>query len=161
MNHSHAICGSNQELFYSQCEMDVRSCELQTHLYAIAPHYCTKQTEEAGKIVNVFNHLNSKMFFCCLEYSEGCDYDEPLLDSTSNRPIECDTIDRCPFNSYCNKQTNRCCVKVLTAMSPYRMCLDDEQCGRNMICRDGFCQCATEDLMPAKHKRECSRKNHR
>ena len=102
-----------------------------------------------------------RCFFCCLEYSEGCDYDEPLLDSTSNRPIECDTIDRCPFNSYCNKQTNRCCVKVLTAMSPYRMCLDDEQCGRNMICRDGFCQCATEDLMPAKHKRECSRKNHR
>ena len=134
--------------------MDVRSCELKTHLYAIAPHYCTKQTDETGKI---FYDLNESMLFLLLEYNEGCDYDEPLLDSTSNRQIECDTIERCPYNSYCNKKSNRCCVKVINAMSPYRMCLEDGQCGRNMICKDGFCQCASDDLMPAKNKRECGR----
>lgn len=29
--------------------MNIRSCELQTHLYAIEPHYCTKDTEQTGR----------------------------------------------------------------------------------------------------------------
>jgi hypothetical protein len=29
--------------------MNIRSCELQTHLYAIAPHYCNKNKDESGK----------------------------------------------------------------------------------------------------------------
>jgi hypothetical protein len=29
--------------------MNIRSCELQTHLYAIAPHHCTKDKDESGK----------------------------------------------------------------------------------------------------------------
>jgi hypothetical protein len=29
--------------------MNIRSCELQIHLYAIAPHHCTKDKDESGK----------------------------------------------------------------------------------------------------------------
>lgn len=49
-NNSNGICGSNEELFYSQCEMDMRSCELKTHIYTIAPHYCTKEKQQIGRI---------------------------------------------------------------------------------------------------------------
>ncbi len=86
-------------------------------------------------------------------------------------------MERCPLNSYCNKQTNRCCVKgrirkakffllnkrylfaVITAVLPYRMCLEDRHCGRNMICLNGLCQCAKDDMMPVRKKRECSNQN--
>ncbi len=71
--------------------------------------------------------------------------------------MECDTIERCPLNSYCHKQTNRCCVKVITAILPYRMCREDRHCGQNMICINGFCQCARDGWMPARNKRECSK----
>ncbi|CAF0927203.1 unnamed protein product [Rotaria sordida] len=135
-NNSYTICGSNQELFNSQCEMDIRSCELKTHIYTVAPHYCTKDKDS-------------------MEYTQECGYDESLLDLKLDRHIDCDTMDRCPINSYCNKQTNRCCVKVMTAVFPYRMCLSDRHCGRNMICLNGLCQCARNDLMPVKEKREC------
>lgn len=53
--------------------------------------------------------INRKIVF--LEYTRECAYDEPLLDTTLNHPTECDTLGRCPMNSYCNTQTNRCCVK--------------------------------------------------
>ena len=94
-----------------------------------------------------------------LEYDQECGYDEPLLDLNLNRSMECDTIERCPLNSYCHQPTHRCCVKVITALLPYRMCREDRQCGRNMMCIDGFCQCAREDLIPARNKRQCSKKN--
>jgi hypothetical protein len=135
--------------------MDIRSCELKTHLYTIAPHYCTKENDQTGKI---FEDDDSILLFF-LEYNQECGgYDEPLFDLNLNRHIECDTIERCPLNSYCNKQTNRCCVKVITALLPYRMCREDRHCGRNMICINGFCQCARDDLIPARNKRECSKK---
>jgi hypothetical protein len=35
------------------------------------------------------------------------------------------------------------------------MCLVDSNCGRNMVCLNGLCQCASNDLMPARQKREC------
>ncbi len=34
--------------------MNIRSCELQTHLYAIAPHHCIKDNNESGKNKNIF-----------------------------------------------------------------------------------------------------------
>jgi hypothetical protein len=49
--------------------------------------------------------------FILIEYTRECGYDESLSDLTSNRHVECDTMERCPINSYCNKLTNRCCVK--------------------------------------------------
>ncbi|CAF1014592.1 unnamed protein product [Adineta ricciae] len=133
---SNPICGSNQELFYSQCEMDVRSCELNTHLYAVSPHYCIQYHDQK-------------------KYTFECGYDEVLVDLNLNHYIECDAFERCPINSYCNKQTNRCCIKVITAILPYRACRSDEDCGRNMICSFGLCQCARNDMMPARNKREC------
>jgi len=133
---SYSICASNQQLFSSQCEMNIRSCELQTHLYAIAPHHCTKTQDEP-------------------EYSHDCAYDEPVMDYASNRTIECDTLGRCPMNSYCSATTNRCCVKVITAILPYRTCLRNEHCGRNMICLSGLCECARQDFVPARKRREC------
>jgi hypothetical protein len=75
--------------------MNIRSCELQTHLYAIAPHHCTTNTDESSRI----------------EYTRECAYDEPLFDTISNRSIECDTLGRCPMNSYCNTPAHRCCIK--------------------------------------------------
>ncbi len=50
-------------------------------------------------------------FLFTIEYNRECAYDEPLFDTISNRNIECDTLGRCPMNSYCNTQTNRCCIK--------------------------------------------------
>ncbi|CAF4806849.1 unnamed protein product [Rotaria sp. Silwood1] len=132
----YSICASNQQLFSSQCEMDIRSCELQTHLYAIAPHYCNKDKDKP-------------------EYTRECGYDEPLFDIIMNRNTECDTIGRCPMNSYCSTQTNRCCVKVITAILPYRSCSRDEHCGKNMVCLSGLCECARQDFVPARKKREC------
>ncbi|CAF4879182.1 unnamed protein product [Rotaria sp. Silwood1] len=135
-DNSYTICGSNQELFNSQCEMDIRSCELKIHIYSVAPHYCTKDKDQ-------------------IEYTRECVYDEPLLDLKSDYHIECDTMERCPLNSFCNKHTNTCCVKVITAIFPYRMCLSDRHCGQNMICSNGLCQCVNHDFVPAKKKREC------
>jgi hypothetical protein len=89
--------------------MNIRSCELQTHLYAIAPHHCTKDKDESGKKKRT--HQTSLFNFFSIEYNRECAYDEPLFDTISNRHIECDTLGRCPMNSYCNTQTNRCCVK--------------------------------------------------
>ncbi|CAF3324637.1 unnamed protein product [Rotaria sp. Silwood1] len=132
----YSICASNQQLFSSQCEMDIRSCELQTLLYAIAPHYCNKDKDKP-------------------EYTRECGYDEPLFDIIMNRNTECDTIGRCPMNSYCSTQTNRCCVKVITAILPYRSCSRDEHCGKNMVCLSGLCECARQDFVPARKKREC------
>lgn len=109
------------------------------------------------------------MFF--LEYTRECAYDESLMDATLNHPTECDTLGRCPMNSYCNTQTNRCCVKgtengegcswnssilVITAILPYRMCTTDRQCGKNMVCLSGLCECAQQNFIPARKKRECS-----
>jgi hypothetical protein len=51
------------------------------------------------------------IFFLSIEYTRECGYDEPLFDTITYRNIECDTLGRCPMNSYCNTQTNRCCVK--------------------------------------------------
>ncbi|CAF4244959.1 unnamed protein product [Rotaria sp. Silwood2] len=133
---SYSICASNQQFFSSQCEMDIRSCELQIHLYAIAPHYCNKDRDKP-------------------EYTRECGYDEPLFDTMMNRNTECDTIGRCPMNSYCNTQTNRCCVKVITAILPYRTCSTDEHCGKNMACLSSLCECARQDFVPARKKREC------
>jgi len=118
--------------------MDARSCELQTHLYAIAPHHCVKDDDQQ-------------------EYTDECGYDEVLVDLKLNRHVECDVMDRCPLNSYCRTQSHRCCVKVLTAVLPYRSCIDSTHCGKNMICLNGLCQCAGEDFMPARNKRECSK----
>lgn len=28
--------------------MDIRSCELKTHLYTVAPHYCTEDKDQKG-----------------------------------------------------------------------------------------------------------------
>ncbi|CAF3381609.1 unnamed protein product [Rotaria socialis] len=133
---SYSICASNQQLFASQCEMDIRSCELQIHLYAIAPHYCNKDNDKP-------------------DYTRECGYDEPLFDIVQSRTTECDTIGRCPMNSFCNAQTNRCCVKVITAVLPYRMCSTDEHCGKNMVCLSGLCECARQDYIAARKKREC------
>lgn len=47
---SYTICGSNQQLFSNQCEMNVKSCELQTYLYAIAPEHCRDNSEKSGKM---------------------------------------------------------------------------------------------------------------
>jgi len=44
---------------------------------------------------------------------------------------------------------------VITAVLPYQMCLEDRHCGKNMICLNDLCQCARDDLMPARKKREC------
>ncbi len=138
--------------------MDIRSCELKTHLYTIAPHFCTKEKDETGKLFEENDDsIQSYFFVVCLAYHEECGYDEPLYDLDLNRHMECDTIERCPLNSYCNKQTNRCCVKVITAVLPYRMCREDKHCGQNMKCINGFCQCARQDLIPARNKRECSK----
>ncbi|UJR13720.1 hypothetical protein I4U23_000731 [Adineta vaga] len=136
-NQSYPICGSNQELFYSQCEMDVRSCELNTHLYTVSPHYCIQDRDQT-------------------KYTFECGYDEILLDLTSDHHIECDAFERCPMNSYCNKQTNRCCVKVITAILPYRLCQSDADCGRKMICSYNLCHCTSNDMIPARNKRECN-----
>lgn len=112
-----------------------------------------------------------------VEYSHDCGYDEAVMDYASNRTIECDTLGRCPMNSYCNAATNRCCVKgnfslfhdstrdrsrhfpfpVITAILPYRTCTRNEHCGRNMICLSGLCECARQDFVPARKKRECSK----
>jgi hypothetical protein len=67
--------------------MNIRSCELQTHLYA------------------------HQILIFLIDYTRECGYDEPLFDSILIRHTECDTIGRCPMNSYCNAQTNRCCIK--------------------------------------------------
>ena len=90
--------------------MDVRSCELNTHLYTVAPHYCIKDKDQTG------NSKEKKKFRknFVVEYTSECGYDEPLYDFTLNRHVECDNIERCPMNSYCNKQLNRCCVKGRT-----------------------------------------------
>ncbi|CAF0752008.1 unnamed protein product [Adineta ricciae] len=133
---SYTICASNQQLFSSQCEMNIRSCELQTHLYAIAPQYCTRETNDP-------------------DYNRECNYDEPLFDAILNRNTECDTLGRCPMNSYCNPQTNRCCVRVITAILPYRTCSSNSQCGKNMVCLSGLCECARQNFVPARKKREC------
>jgi len=50
-------------------------------------------------------------YLLSIEYTRECNYDEPLFDIVLNRNTECDTIGRCPMNSYCNTETNRCCVK--------------------------------------------------
>jgi len=63
------------------------------------------------KQVTFLNKYNAYTLFSYLEFNHECGYDEPLFDLTLNHHIECDTIERCPLNSYCNKQTNRCCVK--------------------------------------------------
>ncbi|CAF1289873.1 unnamed protein product [Adineta steineri] len=135
-NNSQPICGSNRELFYSQCEMDIRSCELNTHIYTISPQDCILDKDQP-------------------EYTSECGYDELLIDLKTNHYIECGTSKQCPINSYCNKQTNRCCIKIINAILPYRKCLSDEYCGRNMICSYGLCQCARNDMIPARKKREC------
>lgn len=106
------ICASNQQLFSSQCEMNIRSCELKTHLYAIAPHYCNKDQDKLG-IKSIFhgNLIDNLFIYLSIEYTRECGYDEPLLDIIQNRFTECDTLGHCPMNSYCNTNTNRCCVK--------------------------------------------------
>ncbi|CAF3750071.1 unnamed protein product [Adineta steineri] len=133
---SYSICANNQQLFSSQCEMNIRSCELQTHLYVIEPRHCIQDKSNS-------------------EYTRECGYDEPLFDTILHRNTECDTIGRCPMNSYCNTHTNRCCVKVITAVLPYRMCSIDKHCGKNMVCLSGLCECARQDYVPARKKREC------
>jgi hypothetical protein len=90
--------------------MNIRSCELQTHLYAIAPHYCTKDKDQSGKRKPLHIHKIFIIIFL-IEYTRECGYDEPLFDTILNRHTECDTIGRCPMNSYCNTQTSRCCIK--------------------------------------------------
>ena len=49
------------------------------------------------------------------------------------------------------------CVLVITAVLPYRMCSIDQQCGKNMVCLSGLCECARQDFIPARNKRECSK----
>jgi hypothetical protein len=157
--------------------MNIRACELKTHLYAIAPHHCSQQMDEPGFLSlsqarQLHLHPHPR-----LEYSRECAYDEPLTDLISNRTIECDPLSRCPMNSYCNTPTHRCCVKgndfrtkkdldlfnrtdccpVITAILPYRMCLSHEQCGLNMMCLGGLCECARQDYVPARQRRECSK----
>lgn len=47
--------------------MNIRSCELQTHLYAIAPHHCTKDKDESGK--KIINNSNfSHKIYCFFLY---------------------------------------------------------------------------------------------
>ncbi len=48
---------------------------------------------------------------------------------------------------------------VITAVLPYRMCSIDQQCGKNMVCLSGLCECARQDFIPARKKRECSKNN--
>ncbi len=51
------------------------------------------------------------------------------------------------------------CVLVITAILPYRMCSIDKQCGKNMVCLSGLCECARQNFIPARKKRECGKKN--
>lgn len=46
---------------------------------------------------------------------------------------------------------------VITAVLPYKICLENRHCGKNMICLKGLCQCARDDLIPVSRKRECSK----
>ena len=39
------------------------------------------------------------------------------------------------------------------------MCAIDQQCGKNMVCLSGLCECARQDFVPARKKRECSKNN--
>jgi len=48
---------------------------------------------------------------------------------------------------------------VITAILPYRMCSTDKHCGKNMVCLSGLCECARQDFIPARKKRECSKRN--
>ncbi len=43
--------------------MDIRSCELKTHLYTIAPHYCTKDNDKTGKFFEQHDDLILFFFF--------------------------------------------------------------------------------------------------
>jgi hypothetical protein len=69
------------------------------------------------KLTNVIKFIVQSwmifLFIIRVEYSRECAYDEPLLDLISNRTIECDTLSRCPMNSYCSIPTHRCCVKSI------------------------------------------------
>jgi len=91
--------------------MEIRSCELKTHLYTVSPHYCTKYKDQTGiSKERSFIRMWDKTFCFVIEYTAECGYDERLVDLKFNHHIECDTFERCPINSYCNKQTNRCCI---------------------------------------------------
>ncbi len=37
------------------------------------------------------------------------------------------------------------------------MCSIDTNCGKNMVCLSGLCECARQDFIPARKKRECSK----
>jgi hypothetical protein len=37
--------------------MNIRSCELKTHLYAIAPDHCSKEKAEPGRIQEKYIHM--------------------------------------------------------------------------------------------------------
>jgi hypothetical protein len=39
------------------------------------------------------------------------------------------------------------------------MCSTDKHCGKNMVCLSGLCECARQDFIPARKKRECSKRN--
>lgn len=96
--------------------MNIRSCELRTHLYAIAPDHCKQDKQQSGNINNLLKKKKKQQIYIYVvaDYTRECAYDEPLFDAMINRNIECDTLGRCPMNSYCNTVTNRCCVKSKT-----------------------------------------------
>ncbi|CAF1239379.1 unnamed protein product, partial [Didymodactylos carnosus] len=129
------MCATNRRTYNNRCLIEKESCEKKVKI----------EPQHLGPCLEEINYVMQ---------NEACGTDEPSINLTTNYYIECNK-GQCPLNSYCKLDTNICCVKVITALVPYKLCLNDSHCGTNMVCLSGICECKEQSYLPALKKREC------
>ncbi|CAF0768521.1 unnamed protein product, partial [Didymodactylos carnosus] len=163
-NPNYRVCASNRHYYSNQCEIDVASCELQTELYLVDQRYCEEQLEYGSAQCNV--RECGRYYGRCIDDVCTC----PDCTSVTEREEMCAT-NRQTYDNRCLIEKESCEHKVkiepehvgpcseepdlITALVPYKLCINDSHCGTNMVCLSGICECKEQSYLPALKKREC------